>query len=162
MAIVSVLVAASFFLMGFYIGVFTGDGDEGSPYPSDGKVLAEDSWQANSFIPPDTYANTLAFKVKEGATLLIIEYEIDLPSGLINVSEVGPFNLTMNPLVTLRLRGPDNEIVWNLTTNQTSIGDVPIDAIDGAWTLRFEAKGHSWDDWGVEIHDTARLTVTAF
>jgi hypothetical protein len=160
-AVSSVIVAVSLFFAGFYIGSLSEE-DEPQPYPSYGEVLVEDLWEADSFIPPDTYSNTHGFRLKQGVSRLVVAYDINLPSIILNDTLPYPTNITINPSVTLRLRGPDNEIVWNFTTNETLEGDVPFTVTKGVWTLRIEAIGHGLEEFELSIRDTALITVTAF
>lgn len=152
------------FAAGFYVGIM-GDVDEEAtdpPYPKEGLVVVEDSWEATSVFPPDIYANTHSFRLEEGVRRIIVDYEIDLPSSDLP-DDIGlPANLTFDPLVTLRVRGPDNEVMWESSMNESAIGEFSITATDGLWTLRIEARGYGFDSLGVELTDRLYVSVTAY
>jgi hypothetical protein len=157
----TIAVAVIFFFAGFYLGSLPED-EESPPYPEKGKVLVEDQWEANSFIPPDVYSNTHYMRLKKGVTQLIIDYEIELPSATVNETWPVPVNISFYPEVVLRLRNPDNEVVWNMTFNGTIAGDFSVKPSAGAWTLRIEAKGYSLIDREGGLHDSAMVRVTAY
>jgi hypothetical protein len=72
-------------------------------------------------------------------------------------------NTTMHlePLVTIRLRDPSNNVFWNCSFNLTMRDVFIVEApAEGNWTLRVEARAYGTEDlFGAEWHDRVRVVV---
>ncbi len=120
-------------------------------------------WEAESLVPADTYSNTATFKVKDGARWIKVTHTIDLPSAVIG--DQLPINLSIvfEPEVILRLRKPDNEIMWERNFTETDSGTRTIQSPQqGIWTLRIEARGHGIELGGAEYRDTLSVVVDVY
>jgi hypothetical protein len=159
-----VVVVAIVFALGYYLGLMDYQPEEDPPYPPEGEVLVDETWEADSLIPPDTCSDTYTLRLKEGVSRLQIRYEVNLPFSGLNGSDIPPFNLSINftPNFLLRLRGPDNEVVWNTTTNESETGTITLDATKGVWTLRLEVRGYGLELGEMEFRDDVHVIVTVF
>jgi hypothetical protein len=120
-------------------------------------------WEASKVLPADTYASTETFKVKDGAKWIKLDYDIALPSSLLGEREILNYTVYFNPEVTLRLRTPTNEIVWERNFTDADSNTIPIQGPGpGIWTLRIEAKGYGGEAFGMEARDKLRVVVDLY
>ncbi len=157
-AVITVIVAASCFASGYYIGAMV---NVENPDPQGSNVpLVEESWSADSFIPPDTYSMTHSLWIDADASELVVLYDVELPSALIEEMPLPETEMVFEPAITFRLRDPTNKIIFNITLNETDNGFQMIsDLSPGLWSLRVEAKGYGIDEFGVDFRDGYSLTV---
>lgn len=157
-ALIIVIVAASCFASGYYIGAIASVEDSDPQGPR--TPLVEESWSADSFIPPDTSSMTHSLKVDMDVTALIVLYNVELPSSLIEEIPLPEIAIVFEPNITFRLRDPTNKIIFNITLNETDDGyQIINDPSPGLWSLRVEAKGYGIDEFGVDFRDGYTLTV---
>lgn len=157
-AAIAVMVAASCFASGYYIGAMVNVEDTDPQGPR--IPLVEESWSADSFFPPDTYSMTHSLKVDADASGLVVLYNVELPSALIEEVPLPGTEIVFEPTITFRLRDPTNKIIFNITLNETDDGfQIITDPSPGLWTLRVEAKGYGADEFGVDFRDGYSLTV---
>ena len=120
--------------------------------------LVSVSWEANTVFPPDTFSRTQSFEVHGDFSLT---YDLELPSS--DLEDVNVLNGTLHfdPLVTIGLRDPLDQVVWNCSFNSTvNAGLIFSDPPEGGWTLRVEAMAYGGDQlWGMEWHDRVRIVV---
>lgn len=123
----------------------------------------DELWEADSVIPADTFASTNTFKVKEGARWIKLTYTVDLPSAVLGEQKIFNYTIYFEPLVTLRLRMPDNTVYWerNFTSSDGNAFTIQTPA-DGIWTLRMEAKGYGGELFGLEARDTLWVVVDIY
>ena len=123
----------------------------------------DELWEADSVVPADTFASTNTFKVKEGARWVKVTYTVDLPSAMLGEQKILNYTIYFEPLVTLRLRMPDNTIYWerNFTSSDGNAFTVQTPD-DGIWTLRIEGKGYGGEAFGLEARDTLWVVVDLY
>jgi hypothetical protein len=123
----------------------------------------EEYWEASQVIPADTYSVTKTFKVKDGAKWIKLIYDIELPSSLIGEREILNYTIYFDPEVTLRLRTPTNEVLWERNFTDADSNTIPIQGpAPGIWTLRIEAKGYGGEAFGIESRDKMRVLVELY
>ena len=120
-------------------------------------------WKAQRLAPADVWSETKTFPVKDGARWIKVQYTIELPSAL--VGENNPFNTSyaFNPEIVLRLKNPDNVVLWANNFTQADTNTFTIQGPQaGIWTLRIECKGYGVEVGGVEIRDTLSVVVDLY
>lgn len=120
-------------------------------------------WEASQVITADTYASTKTFKAKDGAKWIKLNYDIELPSSLIGERRILNQTIYFNPEVTLRLRTPTNEILWERNFTDSDSDTIPVQGpAPGIWTLRIEAKGYGGEAFGMEARDKLTVVVDLY
>ncbi len=118
-------------------------------------------WQADGFPVPDKLSHTANFKVKDGARYMDLEWDVNL----ISAFAADWINLTdaLDPMVTLRLRKPTGEIVWERNfTESDKDGRKFLSPEPGTWTLRMEARAYGGEAAGYEIRDSFSVVVELY
>jgi hypothetical protein len=110
------------------------------------EVLFNETWEANSLVPPDGTMELHEFTVDEGVEALEITFAIRLTSRELVNTSLGDLNVTFDPYMTLSLSSPDGPTEWQSWFNATA-GDTVVlkSPTAGTWTLLIKTRGYGTD-----------------
>ena len=120
------------------------------------------NWEANGVVRPDTIDEPPRnIQVKAATKYLQLSYKVNIVSGFV-ARQIG-IELPINPEITLRLRTPAGDVIWEGNFTESEEDTRPFQGPSaGLWVLHIEGQGYGGEAFGASVHDTLWVEVKLY